>query len=165
MLITKANQPGKGYPKLMEPVNAEMSVEVKYYAGENDLRDWLRPFYCERVFANTILRSIGTWCVKWGFKGFVHIGCYNARKARHLDGTLIKPTRWSNHAYGLAVDFKGILDEHGNFVTFKELRDNAPMKWNELLNNIKTAIEGLGNTMEVKDEGNGLYIHLGIWHK
>lgn len=161
MLITPTKQPPAGDPQFEHPVHALLSCSVFYDTGTGLKAG--RQFFCERIFAETVLTQIEKWCLKYQFS-MVNIGCYNPRKARHADGTPILPSRWSNHAFGLAIDFKGIKDEKGKFVSVNNLQDNAPAKWHELINNVTVAIKGINHKPEILVEGGGAaWCHFGIW--
>lgn len=159
MLISSTNNAKSEYPQLTDPVNALFNCRI-FYATDEGIIDGGRRFFCERIFAITVLSEIENWCLKYGF-GMVHIGSYNPRYARHKNGTEIKPRRWSNHAYGLAIDFKGIKDNNGRFISFENMQLQCPAKLNELIGNIKHAIAGKNRRAEIVDEGQ--WVHIGIW--
>ena len=159
MQITSTNQPDKDKPQFADPVHALFNMRV-FYATDDGVIDAGRRFKCDRVFAVTVLEVIEKWCLKYGF-GMVHLGCYNPRFARHKNGTEITPRRWSNHAYGLAIDFKGIKDNNGKYISFEMMETACPAKLHELIGNIKTAIVAKGRKPELVNEGQ--WLHLGIW--
>ena len=159
MIIDSANQPKKENPQFDDPVNATLDIHV-YYVTDDGLIAGARKFFCDRVFAVTVLKEIEKFCIKYGFSA-CHIGCYNPRFARLKNGQEIKPRRWSNHAYGLAIDFKGIKDNNGKYISYEMMKTACPAKLAELVANIKTAIVAKGRRPETVDEGQ--WLHAGIW--
>lgn len=159
MLISSTNQPESDKPQFADPVNALFNCRI-FYATDDGIIDAGRRFKCDRVFAVAVLQEIEKWCLRYGF-GMVHLGAYNPRYARRVNGQEIKPRRWSNHAYGLAIDFKGIKDNNGKYISFEMMKDACPAKLHELIGNIKTAITAKGRRPEIVDEGQ--WLHLGIW--
>lgn len=160
MIIEKANQPKPEYPQLIDPVNATFETDV-YYADDENPNKARKTFYCDRVFAVCVLKEIEKWCLRYGFHP-VHLGCYVPRYARKFNGEEIKPRRWSNHSYGLAIDFKGIISE-GKYIPFSELTKNAPKKLLELVTAIKTQIKAHNRGAEIVNEGPNSWMHIGIW--
>ena len=143
-------------PVVQEPVNATFLGDV-YYVTERGPVLWPHPFYCARVFAYSVLDAIdrimaGERCA------MAHIGCYNPRLARKRNGDLIQPKRWSNHAYGEAIDFRGVVSEEGVYIPYR-------MMEKRLTEELKTAcaekIAAVGRKAEIVDEGD--WLHLGIW--
>lgn len=161
MIIDKANQPKEGYPKFTDPVFATVDCHVFVHTSDGDVAG-AKKFYCDRIFAVCVLKELEKWCIKYGFS-FIHIGCYNPRNARKRNGEDIIPIRWSNHSYGLAIDFKGIKDNNGKAIYYPELKTAAPKKFLELIAGIKKAIQDHGRYSEIVDDGQ--WLHIGIWVK
>lgn len=107
-----------GAPAVVSPCLAHMSVPLFYPDNLTHLpKPWHHDIYCAEPFAQTILATLDRLLAERGL-GLVHLGIYNPRQARHRDGTPIQPPRWSNHAYGSAIDFWGVV-----------LADGTPMPW------------------------------------
>ena len=162
--ITKTTQPAGGpadKPRLVDPVVAGLNVPVYYMTSDRGPVPSMRGIVCTRAFAETVLTQLEEFARKYGF-GLVHIGVYVARKARHADGTPIVPVRWSNHSFGEAIDFKGIITQHGegDLLTVPQMETGCPAKLKELLDKCRSAINGIGRRPEIVDDG-GWY-HLGI---
>jgi hypothetical protein len=162
MIIDSANQPKKENPQFDDPVNATLDCHV-YVATDDGVMEGNRKIYCDRVFAVTVLKPLEAWCLKYGF-GIIHIGVYYPRPARNFSGQEIKPRRWSNHAYGLAIDFKGVRDNNGKNIYMDKLLSESPAKMKELLININNAIKEKGRKPELVNERSCWY-HLGVWRK
>jgi hypothetical protein len=151
-----------GAPQLIDPVNVRLAARLHYADGQT-LVPVRSPLYCERVFADTVLTVLDTIAAEHQI-GLVYLGLYNPRAARRKDGSPIKPERWSNHAYGLALDFKGIMGSNGagQYLPVSAMRS---LVWNEMLVDIETrcrnAIAAAGRKAEIVDEG--AWIHFGIW--
>lgn len=155
-----SNRP-TGAPNVVNPVKATLDCPVYYY-GENGPVPSFSPVYCAGTFARTVLAAIEEWCVKHHF-ALVHVGIYNPRPARKANGQEITPKRWSNHAYGCAIDFKGIKVNHGKggFLSVDILQADAPAKWRELLDAVSDAMKAANLKPEMVDEG-GWY-HMGYF--
>lgn len=161
MKTTKCQQPARpaGAPQIPSPCRAELAVKVSYYDGST-----LTPtpkLLCGQVFADTVLLAMERWAKRYGF-GIVHLGVWNARKARHKDGTPILPERWSAHSYGTAIDWAGIVDTNGQRLGITAMRSGCPAKLAELVSSCREAIERAGRKVELVDEG--AWIHVGIWN-
>lgn len=166
MRITPTRQstlPPPDKPLVASPVLVQMDIPL-FYMTERGPIPWAHKIFCGKSFAETVLKEMNAILLSTSF-GLVHIGFYNPRKARKRDGTPIVPTRWSNHAYGEAMDFKGITTE----ATGKSLVSIVQMKIShpDLLASIKSrtsqSIIGHGRKPEVVDEGD--WLHIGIWPK
>jgi hypothetical protein len=144
-----------GAPILRDPVEVTLSVPV-YYDDGKDLILSKSKIFCERVFANTVLKVLDAMALEKQY-GVVHVGVYNARKARRKDGTEIKPTRWSNHAYGLAIDFKGWRTKDGEYLKVSADKTMA----GEVIDRVRVSVEAAKRKPETVDEGG--WAHLGIW--
>jgi hypothetical protein len=148
-------------PLVKQPVFAELDIPL-FYATERGPMPWHHSIFCGQTFADTILAECEKLCLAENF-ALVHLGVYNPRKARHKNGTEIKPTRWSNHAYGEAMDFKGIMTDNGagQFLDIKALKAERPDFLATLKQACETAINSKGRQAEIVDEGG--WLHLGIW--
>ena len=153
--------PPTGKPVVIDPVLVTPAVPV-YFAGDHGPVPVTGPIYCSRLFATTVIAKQEAWALAHHF-ALVHVGVYNPRKARHADGTPIEPPRWSNHAYGGAEDWKGVITEngHGQFLTVDDLQTNAPAKYRELIDAVTAAIKSAGKKPEIVDEGG--WVHLGMY--
>ncbi len=96
----------------------------------------------------------------WSIWGFI-----THAQARRKDGTLIQPVRWSNHAYGEAVDFKGVVTENGagEFLGIAEMKEQCPDKLDFLIDACNQAIIAIQRKPEIVDEGD--WCHIGLWPK
>jgi hypothetical protein len=151
-----------GAPVLAKPVRVELGVPLWYSGGMSlgaglEKVDWLE---CEEVFARSVLEALEEWALRWGF-GITHLGCLVVRRARYADGRVIQPIRWSNHAYGLAIDWSGIVDGKGRWYRVDKMKTACPAKLRDVLDMVRKAIAEKGRESEIVDEG-GWY-HLGIW--
>lgn len=152
-----------GAPVLQDPVSVELDVPV-YYVSERGPIRMFGPQYCERVFATSVLRTLNT-ILRDRNLGLAHLGIYNARKARRADGTAIVPSRWSNHAYGCAMDFKGVVlpGDEPKLLDLKTMMQDAGYR--ALLNDASAqcaaSIVNAQRRPEIVDEGG--WVHLGIW--
>ena len=133
-----------------------------YYMTERGPIPWNHRVYCGRAFADTVLRQVNRTLAE-GRLAMVHIGVYNPREARRKDGTLIQPVRWSNHAYGEAMDFKGVMVANGagNFLTVRDMRRQIPDLLDTLVSRCHSAITAQRRKPEIVDEGD--WLHVGIW--
>jgi len=153
-----------GAPDVFDPVNVTMDVDV-YYTGDGYPVKVKSPIYCARSFADTVLQCIEDWCATYSFRP-CHLGVYNPRMARRVNGTLIVPHRWSNHAYGAAIDFAGVLttdspDDYMNIIDMLN-DDNYRDIAQELIDNCEVAIEDAGRRIEIVNEGSGTWMHIGM---
>ena len=148
-------------PRVANPVKATLTIPV-FYATERGPVPYTQPIFCGRVFAETVLKALERCCLGWQF-GLVHIGLYNPRKARKADGKVIRPVRWSNHAYGEAMDFKGIVTNlgQGRFYNIKRMQWGCPSKLGDVWTGCEEAIESKGLRPEIVDEQD--WLHIGIW--
>lgn len=148
-------------PKVLNPVLVEMDIPL-FYMTERGPIPWQHKVFCGRAFAESVLKIINQIMKDRG-KGIVHIGFYNPRKARKKDGTPIVPTRWSNHAYGEAVDFKGVSTggDIDSFVSIRDMKVSMADELNLLKSSCQAAIVALGRKPEIVDEGD--WLHIGIW--
>jgi hypothetical protein len=167
MFLKKISQPGdESEPKVPDPCVAKLDVPV-YYLGANGTIPSTRGITCDRTFARVILAEVERWATRYGF-GLVHLGVYNPRPARKRNGEIITPKRWSNHAFGIAIDFAGITvpanvsDEnpHG-FMSIDEMQAGCPAKLAELMDRVRRVIIAASRRAEIVDEGG--WIHIGLW--
>lgn len=149
MQITPTAQPPRvqnldlgNSPQIELPVLARLSCPVFYDTGEG-LKPMVSPILCARQFANSVLLALEQKCVKYGY-GLVHIGVLAQRPARHANGTLIKPIRWTNHAYGRAIDWKGLVLPGGEFQDMLALRRESPGALAEILDHITHSMRAVG---------------------
>lgn len=160
MKITKAQQPaGADAPIVHDPVYVTMDRPV-YYVTERGPTLSVHPIFCGLAFATTVLDVMQNTVEAAGWS-IAHVGVYNPRPARHKDGSLIKPKRWSNHAYAEAMDFKGVVGANGKLVTIAEMKQRHPELLKKLLDSCAKAIAALGRRAEIVDEGG--WIHIGLW--
>lgn len=148
-----------GAPQVVQPVNVSLSLPV-YYVTERGPIESHRPIYCGRAFADTVLAAFEGVLAGTGW-GVAHVGVYFARHARHKDGSLIKPARWSNHAYGEAWDFKGLVTAQGHLIGIRQMRQEQPDTLEGLLKACERAIVQAGRKPEIVDEGG--WVHIGLW--
>lgn len=150
------NNPIQAIPIVERPVRAYLDIPV-FYATENGLIPNTGGIYCAELFVKCVLKPINEYCRMENFS-FVHIGCYNPRNARKKDGTPILDEkgamRWSNHAYGIAIDAKGIIN-NGEF-RLLSLKDDKDM-FDKILQNIFQA----GKKAEIVNESN--WYHIGFF--
>jgi hypothetical protein len=157
----QSDSPPPDKPLVENPVKVKMDVTV-YYQTERGPTLSNSRIFCGKAFADTVLTEINAIMQEHGL-GLVHLGFYNPRKARKKDGTPIVPTRWSNHAYGEAMDFKGVVrgNDPDNFADIAAMKQQLP----EILQRIQTrcaaAIEAAGRRPEIVDEGG--WFHIGLW--
>lgn len=156
---TKRRPAPDGAPVVHDPVSVTMDVQV-LYPGSGMPERTLSPIYCSRSFAAIVLMTMNAWAEKYGF-AIVHLGVYNPRKARKADGTPILPSRWSNHAYGEAMDWAGIVTTDGKWLKPRALRSGSPAKYRELLDSLRAVIASNHRREEIVDEGG--WIHIGMF--
>ena len=164
MKITTTGQPAMrpaNAPLMKNPCTVKLDVPV-FYNTERGPIPSNGGIVCSSDFAKTVLAALETWAKTYHF-GIVHIGCYNPRMARNMNGTPILPARWSNHAFGTAIDFAGVL-VGGSLVIVRtgELETGAAKKWAELITAVTTSITHAGYRPEVVREG-GIWEHLGFY--
>ncbi len=150
-------------PVLRDPVNVVMDVPV-FYVNERGPIRMFGPQYCERVFATSVLRTINAILSERNL-GLAHLGIYNPRMARHANGDPILPPRWSNHAHGCAMDFKGVVLS-GDVPVLVDIRAmRQDVKYRDLLEDAaaqcRASIISIQRNPEIVDEGG--WIHVGIW--
>lgn len=145
-------------PLVKDPVRVTMDIPL-YYMTERGPVPWDHTIFCARAFADTVLYTInGIFCEQQ--LGFVHLGFYNPRKARRRNGALIEPVRWSNHAYGEAGDWKGIVTQDGEFTPVGTLDEKLFMA---VWSGCTVAIRDIGRKPEIINERG--WVHIGIWPK
>ena len=153
-----------GAPVVVDPVNVKLDVPV-YYTGDGTPQLMQSPIYCSGAFAEIILQVLNDWAAAYSFR-VCHLGVYNPRMARRVDGTPIRPTRWSNHAWGAAIDFAGVLttDNPDNYMCITDMLedDNYRDIAQQLLDRCQAAIDIAGRRSEIVNEGHGNWMHLGI---
>lgn len=162
MLTALATQPPSinHSPPVLYPVNATMDAHL-FYNTERGPVIWPHPIFCSLLFSQLVLSPLDVFLVKNNY-ALVHIGIFNPRPARHVDGSLIKPVRWSNHAYGKAMDFKGIITDNGagEFIEYKKLKStNNPII--AVINDIREDIVKAHYQPEIVDEHS--WLHIGIF--
>ncbi|MEM7121812.1 MAG: hypothetical protein AAF563_11080 [Pseudomonadota bacterium] len=160
---TQSTSPPSDKPLVESPVLVGMDVPL-FYMTERGPVTWEHKVFCGRAFADTVLTEMND-IMKVAELGLVHLGFYNPRKARRRDGTPISPERWSNHAFGEAVDFKGIVqtDDTDNFLDIAAMKTSAPDVLKNMSERCANAIEAIGRKPEIVDEGS--WLHIGIWPK
>jgi hypothetical protein len=161
MQVKQIGQPvggPEGKPLLEHPVEVTLSCAV-FYDNDGVLLRQTSGIRVSKVFADTVMHVIEDWCAKYGFD-FVHVGFYNARYARKANGKPITPQRWSNHSYGLAVDWKGVR-VNGVFYSVAKLKTDSPKKYQELVGGCRAAIKAAGRKPELVFEGG--WQHLGLY--
>jgi len=150
-------------PEVENPVKVTLDVP-SYYMTERGPLLSKRAIFCGKAFADTVLTELNA-ILSAAQCGLLHLGFYNPRKARDKNGKTFIPERWSNHAFGEAVDFKGVVrnNDPDDFLDIAGMKQKAP----ELLTRIQTrcaaAIEAAGRKAEIVDEGG--WFHIGIWPK
>jgi hypothetical protein len=148
-------------PEVENPVKVTLDVPVYYMTERGPLLS-KRAIFCGKAFADTVLTELNA-ILSEAQCGLLHLGFYNPRKARKKDGTPIVPTRWSNHAYGEAVDFKGVVrsSDPDDFLDIAGMKQDAPDLLAKIQARCAAAIEAAGRRAEIVDEGG--WIHVGIW--
>jgi hypothetical protein len=150
-------------PQVANPVKVTLDVPVYYMTERGPLLS-KRAIFCGKAFADTALKELNT-ILGEAQCGLLHLGFYNPRKARKADGTPIVPARWSNHAYGEAVDFKGVVrnNDPDDFLDIAGMKAKAPDLLAKIQSRCAAAIEAAGRRPEIVDEGG--WVHIGIWPK
>jgi len=167
MLITSTGQsslPPPDKPLVEDPVKVTMDIPL-FYVTERGPTPWPHSIFCSRVFAETVLKAMND-LLFLKHMGMVHIGFYNPRQARKKDGSLIEPVRWSNHAYGEAMDWKGVMTAAAVFQGVDVVHDTTAMDralLQEIWNRCSAAILAIGRRPEIVNEG--AWIHIGLWPK
>jgi hypothetical protein len=165
MIIKPTGQstlPVPGKPLVIDPVKVYMDIPL-FYATERGPVPWDHPIFCAKVFAETVLQVQNDILLAEQM-GLVHIGFYYPRPARRRDGTPIEPERWSNHSYGLAEDWKGIVTKNGEFLGVDLLHGNPAVPTDlfmRIWNGCAEAIRKAGRRPEIINEGS--WVHIGIW--
>jgi len=151
-----------GRPEIEDPVIARLTVPV-YYAGEHGLIPSVNGILCARLFAHTVLLEMERFALEEQ-AALAHVGVYNPRKARHADGSPIVPERWSNHAYAMAMDWKGLLyADQRAYLDIPGLKREMPQGLECFLDACRHAIAKTARRAEIVDEGG--WIHIGIYHQ
>lgn len=164
MQITATGQSTRGpadKPAVANPVEVTLDIPVFYMSDRGPVVS-THPIFCGRAFADTVLTQVNTLLQGNGL-GLVHLGVYNPRKARRADGSPIVPERWSNHAFGEAMDFKGVTqgDNPDQFTDVRRMATQMTQLLQQLRSNCDTAITGIRRRPEIVDEVN--WLHVGIW--
>jgi hypothetical protein len=162
MKIQATTQPAggpAGQPTIKNPVLVTMDRPV-YYTADNGIVPLTRPTFCGRDFAETVLLSMAETLEAAGWS-IAHVGVYNARQARRANGAPIRPARWSNHAYGEAMDFKGIVGADRKLIGIAEMKRSHAELLRTLIDVCERRIKALGRRPEIVDEGG--WFHIGIW--
>jgi hypothetical protein len=164
MTIEPTQQPSDGpadKPIVKNPVRVTMDLPL-FYATERGPVAWNHSIFCGKAFADTVLKQCSEILTEYNY-ALVHLGVYNPRQARHKDGSLIQPPRWSNHAYAEAMDFKGVITDggEGTFLDIAAMKSTCPDKLQRLLDACHDSIVALGRKPEIVDE-RGWY-HIGLW--
>lgn len=146
-------------PQIHDPVLVTMDRPV-YYVTERGPTVSTHPLFCGRAFAVSVLDVMRDQLEASGWS-IAHVGIYNPRQARHKDGSLIKPARWSNHAYAEAMDFKGLVGANGKLVSIADMKQKFPEVLERLKEGCEKAIAALGRRAEIVDEGG--WMHIGLW--
>lgn len=151
-----------GRPDVYRPVKASLGVPLYYLRAKGETVEWKHSVFCSETFAETVLVLLEEWARKHRF-AIVHLGFYAARQARKRNGQPIMPPRWSNHAYGEAVDFAGIITDNGQgqYLNLDAMKDGCPAKLAELKRLCLNAISSEGREPEIVDEGE--WLHVGIF--
>lgn len=162
MILTKSSQrksPPADKPVVRDPVIAKPAVPLYYVTERGPLRSESGELYCARIFAETILETLESIAIlKYGSSGVGHVGCYFPRPARYKNGMEIVPRRWSNHSYGLAIDFKGFVGDDLSMVSLVRM---SPQQKEFIREECAAAVKDAGRKPEIIDEGG--WLHLGIW--
>ena len=164
MQITEIMQPTEGPPDkplLVNPVSVMLGVPTYFLSPEGPVPD-TQGIVCGRLLADTVFAAL-THIARREHAALVHLGVYNPRYARRPDGAIIQPIRWSNHAFGEAMDFVGIITDwgQGDFLAIPALQAHHSALLDEIIVACRQAITAAGRRAEIVDEG-GWY-HIGIW--
>lgn len=166
MKITPTTQSARppGRPDIHKPVNVTLGVPLFYLQAKGHPVPWDHDIFCSDDYAVHVLALLNHWAQMHSF-ALVHLGFTVVRKARKRDGTPITPERWSNHSYGLAMDFAGIITNlgQGRYLDIDGMKDGCPAKLADLLKLIRSSILSEGRKPEIVDEND--WIHLGIYPK
>lgn len=146
-------------PLVANPVLVRMDRPV-YYVTERGPTLASSPIFCGQAFADTVLKAMHDVLETAGWS-IAHIGVYNPRLARKASGAPIIPKRWSNHAYGEAMDFKGIITPKGNLIDIRQMREQHGPLLQNLLSVCQIRTNKARRRAEIVDEG-GWY-HIGLW--
>ncbi|SMF94321.1 hypothetical protein SAMN02949497_1631 [Methylomagnum ishizawai] len=151
-------------PLVLEPCLATMDKPV-YYVTERGPTLSSSPIFCGRAFADTVLAAMHDVLESAGWN-IAHVGVYNPRQARRANGALIRPPRWSNHAHGVAMDFKGIVqtsnkNQTPSLVDIPLMKKRHKTLLDNLLAECKDRIKAAHRRPEIVDEGG--WIHIGLW--
>jgi hypothetical protein len=156
----QSNQRHADAPIVREPVLTTLDVHTYYVTEHGHVP--CSPTFCSQKYASTILLAWNEILRAEGW-ALAHIGVYNPRFARSASGRTFVPHRWSNHAYGNAMDWKGIVTKNGSgeLITVTEMRQQCPKHLAEMLSAAKRAIEKVGRRVEIVDEHS--WIHVGFY--
>ena len=160
---TQSTLPPPDKPLVNSPVLVELDVPL-FYMTERGPIPWAHKVFCGKTFADTVLTEVNA-VLQAGGLGLVHLGFYNPRQARRKDGTPIVPARWSNHAYGEAVDFKGVVRgaNPDDFLDIAAMKAGLSAVLADIENRCASAIKAIDRKPEIVDEGG--WLHIGIWPK
>jgi len=158
---TQSTQEPANKPQVLSPVLVTLDSPVYYY-GNNILEISKSGIYCSAIFASTILLNIDSVCTKYGV-GIAHLGIYNPRQARGKNGVPLVPERWSNHAFGNAIDFKGVVFEN-SLISVKDLpKSKFPNLLSEIIDTCKDGIILIKRKPEIVNETE--WYHIGLYQK
>lgn len=146
-------------PEVADPVLVRMRCPVYFALSETESRLMPDMIFCARVFAETVLATMDTILAETGL-GFCHVGAYNPRRARGVNGRPLASGRWSNHAYGTAVDWKGVVRD-GRLLNVRAMQKEMPGLVKNITTRCEAAIQRAGRRPEIVNEGG--WIHIGIW--
>lgn len=146
-------------PVVKSPVTAKLPVPTYVYTSKPVET---KHIYCAKIFSDTVLSKISTILAKRDL-ALVHVGVYVPRKARKANGEPIVPERWSNHAYGEAMDFKGVITDNGKgkYLSIPEMKEEYPDLLQEIQTSSRDAILRENRRPEIVDEGG--WIHIGLF--
>lgn len=166
MKIEDTQQPSYGPPNkplIGNPVKVTLDLPI-FYATERGPVAWPHSILCGQAFAETVLTDCERILKNYNY-ALVHLGIYNPRYARRKNGTDIKPLRWSNHAYGEAMDFKGIIADsgEGDFLDIESMMSKCPDRLDEIIDACLKAINAIGREPEIVNEDS--WYHIGLWPK
>jgi hypothetical protein len=165
MKIVETRQPAgppEDKPAVASPVLVTLDRPF-YYVSERGPVPSAHPLFCGRAFAETVLAVMHELLEGQGL-AVAHVGVYNPRFARRANGKPILPKRWSNHAYGEAMDFKGVVEEGDpDLIGLDAMRRRWPDLLPALAERCGTEIKRIGRRPEIVDEGG--WLHIGLWPK
>lgn len=166
IISTSPQHPGRPAhaPPVQRPVLVTMDRPV-YYVTERGPTPGSSPIFCGQAFADTVLAAMRDVLESAGWS-IAHVGVYNPRQARRANGALIRPPRWSNHARGEAVDFKGLVHSNNknqvpSLVDIPLMKKRHKPLLDNLLAECEARIKAAHRRPEIVDEGG--WIHIGLW--